>query len=51
MLDAEGRFVIKNLLPGVYGVEILMFGYSTVNQEINVGVENMDVELTSRKLY
>lgn len=50
-LDADGRFAIQNLLPGVYSVEILMFGYSTVNQEITVGVENLDVELTSRKLY
>jgi hypothetical protein len=50
-LDADGRFAIRNLLPGVYGVEILLFGYGTVNQEITVGVEDLDVELTSRKLY
>jgi hypothetical protein len=50
-LDAEGRLMIKNLLPGVYTVEIQMFGYSTVSEEITVGVEDMNVELTSRKLY
>ena len=50
-LDADGRFAIQNLLPGIYSVEILMFGYSTVNQEITVGVENLEVELTSKKLY
>jgi len=50
-LDSDGRFAIRNLLPGTYNVEILMFGYTTVNQEITVGVEDMDVELTSRKLY
>jgi hypothetical protein len=50
-LDADGRFAVRNLLPGVYSVEILMFGYSTVNQEITVGIEDMDVVLTSKKLY
>lgn len=50
-LDPDGKFAIQNLLPGVYSVEILIFGYSTVNQEITVGVEDMDVELTSQKLY
>jgi hypothetical protein len=50
-LDAEGKLAVKNLLPGVYRVEILMFGYSTVDEEITVGVEDISVELTSRKLY
>jgi hypothetical protein len=50
-VDGDGRFAIRNLLPGVYGVEILMFGYATVNQEITLGVEDLDLELTSRKLY
>jgi len=50
-LDAEGKFAIPNLLPGSYNIEILMFGYSTVNHEITVGVEDMSMELTSQKLY
>jgi hypothetical protein len=50
-LDADGRFAVRNLLPGTYNIEILLFGYGTVNQEITVGVEDLDVELTSRKLY
>jgi hypothetical protein len=50
-LDAEGSLTIQNLLPGVYTVEIQMFGYSTVSEEITVGIEDLNVELTSRKLY
>ena len=50
-LDPAGRFAVPNLLPGTYSVEVLMFGYATVNQEITVGIEDMNVELTSRKLY
>lgn len=50
-LDRDGRFAIQNLLPGTYSVEVLMFGYTTVNQEITVGVEDRSLELTSRKLY
>jgi hypothetical protein len=50
-LDAEGRFAIQNLLPGVYSVEILIFGYSTVNQEITVGVEDLELELTTQKMF
>jgi hypothetical protein len=50
-LDADGKFAIQNLLPGVYSVEILIFGYSTVNQEITVGVEDLELELTSQKMF
>jgi hypothetical protein len=50
-LGEDGRFAIQNLLPGVYSVEILIFGYSTVNQEITVGVEDVEVEWTSQKMF
>jgi hypothetical protein len=50
-LDADGKFAIQNLLPGVYSVEILIFGYSTVNQEITVGVEDLELEWTSQKMF
>ena len=50
-LDDEGKFVIPNLLPGVYNLQILIFGYATIEQEFTVGIEDMNVELTSRKLY
>jgi hypothetical protein len=50
-MDKEGTLAIRNLLPGLYTIEIQMFGYSTVTAEITVGIEDMNVELTSRKLY
>jgi hypothetical protein len=39
---SQEKFAIQNLLAGVYSVEILMFGYSTVNQEMAAGVEGMN---------
>jgi len=50
-MNGDGKIEIKNLLPGTYNVEILMFGYTTVTHEVTVGVEDIDIELTSRKLY
>jgi hypothetical protein len=45
------RFAIQNVLPGVYSVEIPMFGYSLVNHDITMGVEDIDVGLTNIKLH
>jgi hypothetical protein len=50
LLDKEGKFVIQRLLPGVYNVEIQMFGYATVNADITVGIEDTEVELKTQKL-
>jgi hypothetical protein len=50
-VDKNGRFVIKDLIPGVYILEIQVFGHSNVSKEVTVGVENMQIELTSQKLF
>src|SRR5690606_21202722 len=47
--DANGEFLLPNLKPGLYTVEISMVGLQTVMKEINVkkeGITQLNVVLT-----
>jgi hypothetical protein len=50
-LPSDGRFEISHLLPGSYKLEILVFGHTTIRQTFEVDEKDVDLELTSRKLY
>jgi hypothetical protein len=51
MTGPEGRFEIPRLFPGSYTVEFELFGHSAVTETVNVGSENVALDLTSRRLY
>src|SRR5687767_3380954 len=46
--DANGVFIIRNILPGNYTVQISAIGYATTNRQINLtkGLpQSLDVQL------
>jgi hypothetical protein len=48
-LQNDGRFEIPHLLPGQYKLEIQVFGHIDISRSITVGLEDIDLELSSRR--
>jgi hypothetical protein len=49
-LNEEGSFEIPHLLPGSYKLEIQIFGYQVMERQIEVGLEDVVVNLAAQKL-
>jgi hypothetical protein len=48
---SDGRFEIPRLFPGSYTLEFELFGHGNITETVNVGTENITLDLTSRRLY
>jgi hypothetical protein len=49
-LDADGRFEIPSLLPGIYELEVKVFGHSAVKRSVEIDDEDVTVAFAPRKL-
>jgi hypothetical protein len=50
-IDSTGRFEFTSLLPGTYELRMQIFGHTSVGPTIVVEDKNVDLEVTSRRLY
>jgi hypothetical protein len=50
-IDSTGRFEFSALLPGTYDLRLQIFGHTTVGPTVVVEDKNIDLEVTSRRLY
>ena len=50
-IDANGHFETFYLLPGTYELRFQIFGHSTIGPTVTVEDKEIDMELTSRRLY
>ena len=50
-IDTNGHFETFYLLPGTYDLRFQIFGHSTRGPTVTVEDKEMDMELTSRRLY
>ena len=50
-IDSTGHFEFSALLPGTYDLRLQIFGHTTVGPTVVVEDKNIDLEVTSRRLY
>jgi len=50
-IDSQGRFETFTLLPGTYDIRMQIFGHTSIGPTVLVGDTDINVEVTSRRLY
>jgi hypothetical protein len=50
-IDSKGHFEFSRLLPGSYQLRLQIFGHSSVGPTIVVEDKNLELDVTSRRLY
>ena len=50
-IGTDGRFETLNLLPGTYDLRLEIFGHATAGSRVTVEDKDLDLELTTRRLY
>ena len=50
-IDSDGHFETVYLLPGTYDLKLQIFGHTSNTSTIVIENKDVNVELTSRRLY